>query len=1051
MRRIILILIFISLVYLNANIKILEETRNKVIIELELKNYSITEDDNYSYINLKNRSREEDAGKPDLPFEILNLAIPPDGDISVEILSQETQKRKLNKPIAPIPEIIKENKTFSYNYKINQLHYSKTHEFYELPDGYKYRYYDIRPLKINPFLYNFEQNELTVCKKIILKIDIEGDISYRNEIPDKFENIYRQFIFNYKNAKDWKTKDDPGINKMPFSNSDFWFGFEVEEQGLYKLTYNELSQLPLFCDPQSVRLFTMEKIYLKDSPDRHEYIVKEIPLFIDKENKESSFAPDDRIYFSYENYEESESELKTIYFWLTFGGRFGKKPERLENFKNKNSALPVSNFYEKEYTSLLERDSYVECLFIYPGVFFNQTEELAEFHLSYYNLDCEIANQQNIFDEYSGGQPDPLAIKNFIHDFWLTSPAGDSLQYVILMGSGTNEWDNPTEKNKIMAYDSSDDNFVTFNFSYAELIISRLPAQNVEQMNFLIERIQKYVEEPTPGWWKNKVLIMADDENKNGALEGIVGTGLNHTLLAQETGDLLSRGVYIDKVLGLEYSFDEYNNKPDARNELIRRVNQGRLVWYYIGHGNPDVLGDEDYFRASEHLRLLENIDHLPFFIAASCSVGEFDSPHFDCMAERLLFVEDGGSIASLAASRSCSGSANTRIMKECLEKLVNDRENLGNSVYAAKLLNNYISTSRLYNLLGDPVIFVVPPERTGSISNIPDSLRARQTISIDGDFDTNMQSNLNGEIRVFDTEYGIHYTNTLNEQVYSVDYTRNGSSFFTGYIEISNGTYDASFIVPDDIRNGEKGRIMSYVFDDRTYEYFVNYFYPVKLSRISVDSISSSAPSVQLYLGSKYFKDGDYVSTSPLLIAEIEDENGINILGSAGHKILVLLDDFDPLDVTEQFIYDIGSYTKGELTWQFSDLSEGLHTLCFIVFDNFNVPTIAETSFRAKKSGKVAIKQMLPYPNPMKDDGYFTFVITEDADITITIYTITGRKIQTIKKPGCEAGYNQIYWNGRDGDNDRIANNTYFYKIKAKQLEDKVITEKIGKIIILK
>ena len=313
------------------------------------------------------------------------------------------------------------------------------------------------------------------------------------------------------------------------------------------------------------------------------------------------------------------------------------------------------------------------------------------------------------------------------------------------------------------------------------------------------------------------------------------------------------------------------------------------------------------------------------------------------------------------------------------------------------------------------------------------------------------MQAYLDGEIRVFDTEYDIHYTNTLNEQVYSVDYTRNGSSFFTGYIEISNGTYDASFIVPDDIRNGEKGRIMSYVFDDRTYEDFVNYSYPIKLSRISVDSISSSAPSVQLYLGSKYFKDGDYVSTSPLLIAEIEDENGINILGSAGHKILVLLDDFDPLDVTEQFIYDIGSYTKGELTWQFSDLSEGLHTLCLIVFDNFNVPTIAETSFRAKKSGKVAIEQMLPYPNPMKDDGYFTFVITEDADITITIYTMTGRKIQTIKKPGCEAGYNQIYWNGRDGDNDRIANNTYFYKIKAKQLEDKVITEKIGKIIILK
>ncbi|RLC54326.1 MAG: hypothetical protein DRH79_00850, partial [Candidatus Cloacimonadota bacterium] len=83
--------------------------------------------------------------------------------------------------------------------------------------------------------------------------------------------------------------------------------------------------------------------------------------------------------------------------------------------------------------------------------------------------------------------------------------------------------------------------------------------------------------------------------------------------------------------------------------------------------------------------------------------------------------------------------------------------------------------------------------------------------------------------------------------------------------------------------------------------------------------------------------------------------------------------------------------------------------------------------------------------------DGYFTFVITEDADITITIYTITGRKIRTITKSACSAGYNQIYWNGKDGDDDDIANNTYFYKIKAKQLTNKKITEEIGKVIILK
>ena len=93
----------------------------------------------------------------------------------------------------------------------------------------------------------------------------------------------------------------------------------------------------------------------------------------------------------------------------------------------------------------------------------------------------------------------------------------------------------------------------------------------------------------------------------------------------------------------------------------------------------------------------------------------------------------------------------------------------------------------------------------------------------------------------------------------------------------------------------------------------------------------------------------------------------------------------------------------------------------------------------------------MLLYPNPMNEDGYFTFVITEDSDITITVYTLTGRKIKTIKQLNLPAGYNQIYWNGKDADGDDIANNTYFYKIKAKQLTNNKITEKIGKLIILK
>jgi flagellar hook assembly protein FlgD len=93
----------------------------------------------------------------------------------------------------------------------------------------------------------------------------------------------------------------------------------------------------------------------------------------------------------------------------------------------------------------------------------------------------------------------------------------------------------------------------------------------------------------------------------------------------------------------------------------------------------------------------------------------------------------------------------------------------------------------------------------------------------------------------------------------------------------------------------------------------------------------------------------------------------------------------------------------------------------------------------------------MLPFPNPMKKDGYFTFVITEEAEVKVTIYTITGKKIRTLDKNQCGKGYNQIYWDGKDEDGDELANNTYFYKITADQAGSSKRTEKIGKFIILK
>jgi hypothetical protein len=1032
---------------------------------------SIEDGSDFAYIIVSDWTKEGLSGAPALAFKMLNIAIPPHGHIKTKVLSQNVQRKILNKPVSPVPTIRKGGKTFDYIFEIDQNLYSrKRDEMIQVLDETRAGFFTVIPIKFSPFNYNVATREFTYCDELVLQIDITGDTSFYNQLSGKFENVYQDFILNYQSAKYWKTRVSRKINSIPFEKSDFWYKFKLPQDGLYELTFEELSQLPSFCDPASVRIVTMYREVVANDPQQYFFKLKEIPVYMEDGN-DGSFDKGDRIFFFRENYEAPEliqHSDKKIY-WLTIGGEYDNEPLRLQDIKNVNTAEQVEKFIRKIPKIPSRGREGIQCIIIYPeqGVFEAQAEELENLHS---DLVCELKSQADIFDEY-GQIGDYVAIKSYLDTLNVLNQ--ETLEYVILMGSGIRYWDPQNEKCKIMTYPIvpsnpesavSDDMFVDFdNNVYPDLVIGRIPAKNDDDMNLYIERITNYILNPNPGFWRNKLLILADDEHKKGSLEGTSSPGMNHTAWAEDLGEILNKVLFIDKVYGIEYNFDEYQNKPDARDAMLNKINDGRLIWYFIGHGSEDVLGDEDYFRGSVHLRLLQNVEHLPLFIAASCSVGKYDEPSYDCISEKLLFYDDGGSIASLAATASCNPTSNTTLIKHFLVKAINERENIGLSLFDAKHNSGAGSgNSSLYNILGDPILLVTQPEILGSISisGDPDSLRSRELAQINGNFGEPSLINEIGEFRAYESEYDLFYTNTLvistitgpDTLVYSVDYTINGNSFFNGEIDITNSNYNAQFIVPDDVHAGDKGRLISYVFEDSQNKDYLNYFYPLKLSGIRIDTLNTISPQVTLWLDSRQFKDGDYVSTDPLLIAEIEDENGINILGSSGHKILLILDNsFEPIDVTLGFVYNVGSCTKGELSWQLYNLEEGSHTLQLIVFDNFNNPTVAETTFKAKSSGKVAIEQMLPYPNPMKKDGYFTFVITEDSDITISIYTITGRKIRTLKKPSCEAGYNQIYWNGRDGDGDEIANNTYFYKIKARQLSNSKVTDKIGKVIILK
>ena len=89
-------------------------------------------------------------------------------------------------------------------------------------------------------------------------------------------------------------------------------------------------------------------------------------------------------------------------------------------------------------------------------------------------------------------------------------------------------------------------------------------------------------------------------------------------------------------------------------------------------------------------------------------------------------------------------------------------------------------------------------------------------------------------------------------------------------------------------------------------------------------------------------------------------------------------------------------------------------------------------------------------YPNPLKRETTFTYQLSLDADeVSITIYTTSGRKVKTLTEASKNEGYNESVWDARDDDGVLLANGVYFYKIRAVTGEQ--TAQLLGRLAVLR
>ena len=76
-------------------------------------------------------------------------------------------------------------------------------------------------------------------------------------------------------------------------------------------------------------------------------------------------------------------------------------------------------------------------------------------------------------------------------------------------------------------------------------------------------------------------------------------------------------------------------------------------------------------------------------------------------------------------------------------------------------------------------------------------------------------------------------------------------------------------------------------------------------------------------------------------------------------------------------------------------------------------------------------------YPNPFNPETWIPFQLSQDAEVRLAIYDITGKIVRKMELGHLTAGsYSQtgkaIYWDGQTGIGEQVGSGTYFYQLQA-------------------
>ena len=731
--------------------------------------------------------------------------------------------------------------------------------------------------------------------------------------------------------------------------------------------------------------------------------------------------------------------------------------DRLNRFvlfdKNEISAIPSLRLKENQsFNQLRNVNIQADYIIIGPEQFRGESFELLEIRNN-----SIYASIETIYNEFSAGNPDPMAIRSFIQwtqEYW-RDPGPN---HVLLLGDGGYDYRNingfssiviPTIQVQASRSYATDDLLASIYGNIPEVALGRYPAKNIDDVSKFIKKIKNIELSPTFGPWRQKVTLIADDAARPEPNHGSIATGQSHTINSEQLANLVPPSIKIEKLYMME--FPEVNDasaygviKPEATESLFDNLKNGTAIISYIGHGSPYQLAQEKLLDLNRgDINQINTGAKLPLWIVGTCSFGWFDDPLNESFSEELIKADMNCASMVISTTRAISVVGNERYTKDLFENIF-DNDKVSNQTVGIILqsIKDGTSESQYFHLFGDPAMKIPMPKDTLlSITISPDTLKTLEKGTFYGNQMAIAESG-DGYVSLIDADRYVVRNYDVSSETYSLSYLLPGANLFRGQFSFTGSSFEGEIRIPLDISySNNLSRLLIYLNNDN--RDVLGVIKSLKLESGDLIQDNQGPNVIFETINGQRLEENDHLIKYENLVIRISDPIGINLTNEVGHEIILTdLNTQETFNKTNQFSYDKNSIESGTILLNFYDKQINIKIKAW---DNANNPSEKRIVLNRSESSLLKIHNIYNFPNPFSDFTQFTFELSKPSDVQIDIYSLGGKKIFSIEKVGAARGFNIINWNGQNSFGDILANGVYIYHIKATTQNEK--TSSLGRI----